>query len=99
MVLQFLAGLLRSSSTDIFIKLLPKSTERITNLESSKREKLISWPATEDKHLAVQVCKCLYEIEDEQQPVLQSKIEEINLRLTLGLGYLHRLILLLFYIC
>ena len=78
-VLQFLAGLLKSSSTDIFIKLLPKSTERITNFESSEPKTLTCWPATEDKHLAVQVCKCLYEITDEQQTVLQSKIEEINL--------------------
>ena len=64
-VLQFVAGLLNSSS-DTFIKLLPKP---------SKGE----WPATEkDKDLAVQVCKCLYEINDEQQPVLQNKIEKIK---------------------
>ena len=64
-VLQFVAGLLNSSS-DIFIKLLPKP---------SKGE----WPATrEDKDLAVQVCKCLYEINDEQKPVLQNKIEKIK---------------------
>ena len=64
-VLQFVAGLLNSSS-DIFIKLLPKPSEE-------------EWPATEkDKDLAVQVCKCLYEINDEQQPVLQNKIEKIK---------------------
>ena len=64
-VLQFVAGLLNSSS-DTFIKLLPKP---------SKEE----WPATEkDKYLAVQVCKCLYEINDEQQSVLQNKIEKIK---------------------
>ena len=64
-VLQLVAGLLNSSS-DTFIKLLPKP---------SKEE----WPATEkDKDLAVQVCKCLYEINDEQQPVLQNKIEKIK---------------------
>ena len=62
-VLQFVAGLLNSSS-DIFIKLLPKPSEG-------------EWPATRgDKDLAVQVCKCLYEINDEQQPVLQNKIEK-----------------------
>ena len=80
-VLQFVAGLLKSSSIQIFIKLLPKSTEKITIDErSSKPETLTSWPATEeDKDLvAVQVCKCLYETNDEQQPVLQNKIEEIN---------------------
>ena len=71
-VLQFVAGLL-NCSRDIFIKLLPKPSEGK------------SWPATrEDKDLAVRVCKCLYEINDEQQPVLQNKIEkkfnEVELR-------------------
>ncbi|XP_015773438.1 PREDICTED: nucleotide-binding oligomerization domain-containing protein 2-like [Acropora digitifera] len=60
-VLQFVAGLLNSSK-DIFIKLLPKPSEG-------------KWPATrKDNDLAVEVCKCLYEINDEQQPVLQNKI-------------------------
>ena len=64
-VLQFGAGLLNSSS-DIFIKLLPKPSEG-------------EWPVTrKDKVLAVQVCKCLYEINDEQQPVLQNKIDKIK---------------------
>ena len=78
-VLQFVAGLLKSSS-DIFIKLLPESTEKRTERISSKPEELTFWPATEeDKHLAVQVCKCLYEINDEQQqPILQNKIEKIQ---------------------
>ena len=81
MVLQFAAGLLKSSlSTDIFIELLPDSTEKRKNLSSSEPKTLTSWPATEeDKDLAVQVCKCLYEINDEkQQPVLQDKIEKIK---------------------
>ncbi|XP_015777470.1 PREDICTED: nucleotide-binding oligomerization domain-containing protein 2-like [Acropora digitifera] len=66
-VLHFVAGLLNRSS-DIFIKLLPKPSEGV-------------WPATqEDKDLAVQVCKCLCEINDEQQPVLQNKIEEIKVK-------------------
>ena len=80
-VLQFVAGLLKSSqSSDIFIKLLPESTEKKENLSSSEPKTLTSWPATEeDKDLAVQVCKCLYEINDEkQQPVLQDKIEKIK---------------------
>ena len=64
-VLQFVAGLL-NSSRDIFIELLPRLSEE-------------KWPATEEtKDLAVQVCKCLYEINDEQQPVLQNKIEKIK---------------------
>ena len=73
-VLQFVAGLLKSSS-DIFITLLPESTEKKKNPVSSEPKTLTYWPATaEDKGLAVQVCKCLYE----QQPVLQNKIEEIK---------------------
>ena len=80
-VLQFAAGLLKSSlSSHIFIKLLPESTENEENPSSSKSKTLTSWPATEDdKHLAVQVCKCLYEINDEQeQPELRNKIEKIK---------------------
>ena len=78
-VLQFVAGLLKSSS-DIFIKLLPELTQKRTQRRSSKPQELIFWPATkEDKDQAVQVCKCLYEInDDEQQPVLQNKIEKIK---------------------
>ena len=77
-VLQFAAGLLKSSS-DIFIKLLPKSTAKITCYLSSEPNTMSFWPARRDKDLAVQVCKCLYEINDEQQqPVLQNKIEKIK---------------------
>ena len=80
MVLQFVAGLLKSSlGSDIFIKLLPKSTEKRENFHSSEPKTMTSWPATkEDKHLAVQVCKCLCEINDEHQPVLQNKIKRLN---------------------
>ncbi|XP_044168890.1 nucleotide-binding oligomerization domain-containing protein 1-like [Acropora millepora] len=64
-VLQFVAGLL-NSSRDIFIKLFPKPSEG-------------GWPATrKDRDIAVQVCKCLYEINDEQQPVVQNKIEKMK---------------------
>ena len=78
-VLQFVAGSLKSSS-DIFIELLPELTKKRKERISSKPEELTFWPATkEDKHLAVQVCKCLYEINDEQQqPILQNKIEKIQ---------------------
>ncbi|XP_067022322.1 NACHT, LRR and PYD domains-containing protein 9-like [Acropora muricata] len=71
-VLQFVAGLLKSSlGSDIFIKLLPKRK----NFHTSEAKTLTSWPTTEeDRDLAVQVCKCLYEINDERQPVLQNKI-------------------------
>jgi len=79
-ILQFVAGLLKSSSSShIFINLLPKSTTKRTCYLSSEPKTLTSWPATEeDKRLAVQVCKCLYEINDEKQPVLQNKIEKIK---------------------
>ena len=77
-VLQFVAGLLNSSRS-IFIKLLPESTVKIKNYQSSEPKTLTNWPGKEDKHLAVQVCKCLYEINDEQKPVvLQNKIEKIK---------------------
>ena len=73
-VLQFVAGLLKGSS-EIFVQLLPTLKRRLL---PSKPE-LTFWPATkEDKGSAVQVCKCLYEITDEQQPELQNKIEEIK---------------------
>jgi len=76
-VLQFVAGLLKSSR-NIFIKLLPKSTEMKENPSSSEPTTLTSWPASgQDKHVALQVCKCLYEINDEEQLVL-NKIEKIK---------------------
>ena len=79
-VLQFVAGLLKSSqSSDIFIKLLPELTKKRTPGMSSKQEELTFWPDTKkNTHLALQVCKCLYEINDEQQPILQNKIEKIK---------------------
>ncbi|XP_044179827.1 protein NLRC5-like [Acropora millepora] len=76
-VLVFLAGLLKSSSSDIFMKLLPKLTEKKENPLSSEGEKLIFWPK-KDKHLAVKVCKYLYEITNVQQSELRNKIEKIN---------------------
>ena len=79
MVLQFVAGLLKGSSSDIFITLLPKSTGKMKRLMSSETKTLTCWPATrQDKCLSVQLCKCLYEITDEQLPVLQNKIEKIK---------------------
>ena len=77
-VLQFVAGLLKNSC-DIFMKLLPESTAERENFDSSGPKTLTVWPIRkEDKDLAVQVCRCLYEINDEQQPVLQNKIAKIN---------------------
>ena len=91
MVLQFVAGLLgsdpetKSSNSDIFIKLLPMSTEEKSEREMMKdyslpeTKTLTCWPARKDKKLALNLCKCLYEIDDEkQQAVLQNKIEHIG---------------------
>ena len=88
-VLQFVAGLLepdpqqRSSSCDIFINLLPTATEETDELmyDNGLLEKhtLTRWPVFEDQQLAVNLCKCLYEIRDEkQQAVLQEKLKEIG---------------------
>ena len=68
-VLQFVAGLL-NNSRDIFIELLPKPSEL-------EREFCL-WPERSRGDIAVHVCKCLYEMNDEQRPVLQNKIEKIN---------------------
>ena len=79
LVLRFVAGLLKSSrNSHIFIKLLPKPPNM--KLLSSKHE-LTTWPAKGHKDLAVQVCKCLYEINDELQLVLQNTIEKIKFNL------------------
>ncbi|XP_068741447.1 nucleotide-binding oligomerization domain-containing protein 1-like [Montipora capricornis] len=90
MVLQFVAGLLKpdpetkSSNSDIFIKLLPMSTEKksedkLMNYSLPATKTLTYWPARKDTQLAVNLCKCLYEIDDEkQQAVLQNKIEQIG---------------------
>ena len=91
MVLQFVAGLLepdpetKSSNSDIFIKLLPMSTEEKSEREMMadyslpETKTLTCWPADEDQQLALNLCKCLYEIDDEkQQAVLQNKIEQIG---------------------
>ncbi|XP_068669938.1 nucleotide-binding oligomerization domain-containing protein 1-like [Montipora foliosa] len=91
MVLQFVAGLLKpdpetkSSNSDIFIKLLPMSTKKFSEWELMhddslpETKTLTCWPARKDKQLALNLCKCLYEIDDEkQQAVLQNKIKQIG---------------------
>ncbi|XP_068698570.1 nucleotide-binding oligomerization domain-containing protein 1-like [Montipora foliosa] len=91
MVLQFVAGLLgadpntKSSNSDIFIKLLPTSTQKkseqglMNDYSLPETKTLTCWPAENDKELALNLCKCLYEIDDEkQQAVLQNKIEQIG---------------------
>ena len=89
-VTQFVAGLLKERKkppTDIFTDLLPVTTdekgERETThildktSEDSELRTLTCWPAKKDKHLALNACKCLYEI-DENDSLVQDKLAEIN---------------------
>ena len=72
MVMQFVAGLLGDRTeppTDMFTDLLPESTEEkekwwLTMMadEDSEPRTLTCWPAKKDKHLAVNICKCLNEM-------------------------------------
>ena len=79
-VMQFVAGLLepdtrqRTTKSEIFTHLLPR------RIEKTDRSDLISWPCSEkDKVLALDVCKCLYEFDGEQEKVkIQSKGAEIG---------------------
>ncbi|XP_067029631.1 NLR family CARD domain-containing protein 3-like isoform X2 [Acropora muricata] len=79
-VMQFVAGLLepdtrqRTTKSEIFTHLLP---EKIKRRDWSD---LIWWPCSEeDKVLALDVCKCLYEFDGEQEKVkIQSKRAEIG---------------------
>ena len=79
-VMQFVAGLLepdtrqRTTKSEIFTHLLPEKIKR------SDRSDLIWWPCSkEDKVLALDVCKCLYEFDGEQEKVkIQSKGAEIG---------------------
>ena len=89
-VTQFVAGLLKerkNSPTGIFTNLLPVSTDekderemihlRHEKTEDSEPRILTCWPAKKDKHLALNVCKCLNEI-DENDSLVQDKLAEIN---------------------
>ena len=86
-VIQFVAGLLEPdpdqemSNVDIFIELLPLSTPERTEFTWVVREegrRLTVWPAEEDKILALNLCKCLYEINVKQQSAIQNKFAEIS---------------------
>ena len=89
-VTQFVAGLLQERKkppTDIFTDLLPVSTDEkdereMTGFwdetsEDSELRTLTCWPAKKDKHLALNACKCLNEI-DENDSLVQDKLAEIN---------------------
>ena len=79
-VMQFVAGLLepdtrqRTTKSEIFTHLLPEKIER------SDRSDLIWWPCSKkDKVLALDVCKCLYEFDSEEEKVkIQRKGAEIG---------------------
>ena len=84
-VIQFVAGLLEPdpdqemSNVDIFIELLPLSTPERTEftwVEEGRR--LTVWPAKVDRTLALNLCKCLYEINVKQQSAIQNKFAEIS---------------------
>ena len=83
-VTQFVAGLLKERKkppTGIFANLLPVSTaekdEREMTDISDKPRTLTCWPAKKDKHLALNACKCLNEI-DENDSLVQDKLAEID---------------------
>ena len=84
-VTQFVAGLLKERKkppTGIFTDLLPVTTDekgKVTTFiwDDSEPRTLTCWPAEKDKHLALNACKCLYEI-DENDSLVQDKLAEIN---------------------
>ena len=89
-VTQFVAGLLQERKkppTDIFTDLLPMTTNEknegeMTDIldetsEVSELRTLTCWPAEEDKHLALNACKCFFEI-DENDSLVQDRLAEIN---------------------
>ena len=92
-VLQFVAGLLepdpegKVQNSDIFTELLPKDTcERLMrknqwklSLDTEQRT-LTYWPAEseQDKLLALNLCRCLYELDEQHRSIIQSKLAEIN---------------------
>ena len=90
MVLQFVAGLpepdphRKVPKSDIFTELLPMSTVEqeegvlMTNNDSEART-FTCWPANDDeKQLALNLCKCLYEIDVKQESPIQNKLTEIG---------------------
>ena len=84
-VIQFVAGLLEPdpgqemSNVDIFSELLPVSTQERQEFPLLREGRTLTlWPAVEDRTLALNVCKCLYEINAKQQSTLQNKLAEIG---------------------
>ena len=84
-VIQFVAGLLEPdpdqemSNVDIFSELLPVSTEELREAPWLEKTRILSfWPVKGDKKLALNLFKCLYEINVKQQSAIQSKFAEIS---------------------
>ena len=85
-VIQFVAGLLEPdpdqemSNVDIFSELLPMSTQELHtfNVVRESGRTLTVWPVEVDRTLALNLCKCLYEINVKQQSALQNKFAEIG---------------------
>ena len=88
-VMQFVAGLLGERevpTTHVFADLLPVKTEQRDEFEltrtywdrrSEERHKLTCWPAERDQYLVLNLCKCLFEI-DENDTVIQQKLVKID---------------------
>ena len=92
-VMQFVAGLLDTDTagempnSDIFTELLPTSTvEKKEHVMMSvdphyaqeESTTLTCWPTEDEKELALNLCKCLYELDVKLQSAVAKKIEEIN---------------------
>ena len=92
-VMQFVAGLLDTDTagempnSDIFTELLPTSTVEEKEDEMMSEDPhyaeeesttLTCWPTEDEKVLALNLCKCLYELDVKLQSAVAKKIEEIN---------------------
>ena len=92
-VMQFVAGLLDTNTAgempngNIFTELLPTSTfeekdDEVMSEDPHYAEEesttLTCWPVVHEKELALNLCKCLYELDVKLQSAVARKIEEIN---------------------
>ena len=85
LVIQLVAGLLEPdpdqemSNVDIFSEPLPVSIEERHEFTWFREGRILTvWPAEVDRTLALNLCKCLYEIDVKQQSTLQNKLAEIG---------------------
>ena len=92
-VMQFVAGLLDTDTdgempnSDIFTQLLPTSTVEKKEdgmicvdppYVEEESTTLTFWPTEDEKVLALNLCKCFYELDVKLQSAVAKKIEEIN---------------------